>query len=146
MLLAAALLAQTMFPLTVEVGNVRNDHGVVRVDICPKERWLNDGCPWHATAPAHAGITIVTLPGVPPGDYGAQAFHDENANDTLDTGFLGIPREGVGFSRDARFVPASPHWADALFTHAGPQTIGLRLRYLRGPASPAEWQARHPSK
>lgn len=129
-------------PIVIEVSNVRNDHGVIRVDVCPKERWLADGCPWHASAPARAGVTVITVPAVPPGDYGAQAFHDENGNDKLDTGFLGIPKEGVGFSRDAHFVPNSPHWQDAVFSHgASGQKISFRLHYLRGPNSPEAWRA-----
>ena len=30
-----------------------------------------------------------------------QHFHDENSNEELDTNFIGIPKEGFGFSNDA---------------------------------------------
>jgi uncharacterized protein (DUF2141 family) len=50
-----------------------------------------------------------------PGDYAISVFYDENSNDKLDTGFMGIPREKVGFSNNARgrFGPAK--WRDARF-------------------------------
>ncbi len=146
LLLADAVSASGGAPITIDVYNVRNSHGHVHVDVCPRERFLADGCPWHAAAPARPGTTIVTVAGVPPGDYAVQAFHDENDNDRIDRGMFGIPREGVGFSRDARIVLSPPKWRDAMFAH-GPaaQTIGFSLRYFTGPGSPAEWQRRHPA-
>ena len=72
-------------------------------------------------------------------------FHDENSNDGVDRGLFGIPKEGVGFSRDAKIVFSPPKWADAMFHHDGTaQRTGFRLRYWTGPGSPAEWKARHP--
>jgi uncharacterized protein (DUF2141 family) len=130
--------------VSVEVHNVRNDHGLVVVALCPKARFLADSCPYQAQAKAQTGTTRVVVEHVPPGEYAAQAFHDENSNGDIDRGIFGIPKEGVGFSRDAPFVPSSPHWQDAVFTHtAAPQVIGFRLRYLTGPSSPEAWQRRH---
>ena len=152
--LAAALLASgtattapsgDSAPLVIEVGNVRNDHGVVRVSICPKERWLADSCPWEGHVPAHTGTTRIVIDHVPPGDYGAQVFHDENDNDAVDRGIFGIPREGVGFSRDSFTGLSSPKWRNAVFAHSNqPQTIRLNLRYMLGPSSPQAWHQRHP--
>jgi len=36
------------------------------------------------------------------GKYAVSVFHDENSNGKLDTNFLGIPREGVGASNNAK--------------------------------------------
>jgi uncharacterized protein (DUF2141 family) len=144
LLLADAAAGSPGAPITIAVRNVRNNHGRVRVDVCPRERFLADGCRWHATAPAVAGTTTVTVAGVPPGNYAAQAFHDENSNDRIDRGIFGIPREGVGFSRDARIVMSPPRWNNAEFTHgAGPQSIGFSLRYFLGPGSPEAWRKRN---
>jgi uncharacterized protein (DUF2141 family) len=147
-ILAAAILsagAAQAASLTVDVANVRNAHGRIRVDICPREKFLDDGCAWHATAPAHPGTVTVVIPDLPPGAWAAQAFHDENANDEIDRGLFGIPREGVGFSRDARIVLSPPKWADAVFSQGHEaQRIRFSLRYWSGPGSPQEWKARHP--
>ncbi len=149
-LLAAAAAAAVALPpplppaLVVAVANVRNAHGRVRIDVCPQNRFLKDGCAWHASVPAHPGITLVTIPTLPPGDYAVQAFHDENSNDAVDQGLFGIPQEGVGFSRDAKIVFSPPKWADAMFHHAAAQRITFALRYWTGPATPADWKERHP--
>lgn len=42
--------------------------------------------------------------GVPSGTYALVVLHDENMNGKLDTNWLGIPKEGYGFSNDAKAV------------------------------------------
>ena len=132
----AVLAPAEAAPIAVDVSNVRNDHGVVRVSICPRQRWLADSCPWEGSAPARAGTTRVVIDHVPPGDYGAQVFHDENNNNEVDRGIFGIPKEGVGFSRDSFTGLASPKWHNAVFAH-GQQSQGIRvqLRYMLGSAN-----------
>lgn len=145
LLMASAATDKSGSAITIEVHNVRNNHGQLRVDVCPKARFLADGCPWHTNLPAHPGTMIFTIAGVPPGDYAVQAFHDENDNDRIDRGLFGLPKEGVGFSRDARIVFSPPKWSDAVFTHGStPQTISFSLRYFTGPGSPVEWNKRFP--
>jgi len=117
---------------------------MVRVAVCPRDKFLADACPYTASAPAHAGTTRVVVENVPPGDYAAQGFHDENGNDEIDRGLFGIPKEGVGFSRDARIAMSPPKWADAVFSHGGKaQAITFRLRYFMGPGSPQAWAREH---
>ncbi|HWW63881.1 MAG TPA: DUF2141 domain-containing protein [Sphingomonadaceae bacterium] len=117
--------------LDVAVSGVRNDKGVVHVDVCTPETFLKD-CAWHGEAPARQGTTIVTIRNLPPGHYAAQGFHDENRNGKADQGFLGIPKEGVGFSNDAPIRLAPPRLKDALFDYTGAATprITFKLRYF----------------
>ena len=130
LLLAAVLFAEIAAPITIEVTNVRNDKGRVHVAFCPKDKFLGKTCPYEASAPAHTGTTLVSVPGVPPGEYAAQSFHDENGNKDIDRNLFGIPKEGVGFSRDARIKMGPPKWAEAVFTHgAQPQAIHFAMRY-----------------
>ena len=128
-LIALALLAANA-PLTVDVAGVRNARGRVRIDVCPQAKFLDDGCPWHTSVPARAGTTTLVIEDLPPGDYAIQAFHDANNNDEMDRGLFGIPKEGFGFSRDAKIVLTPPKWKDAVFSH-GPtaQKQVLHLRY-----------------
>ena len=126
-LLALALLAAHA-PLTIDIANVPATKGRVRVDVCPKEKFLEDGCAWHTTVPARAGTVSITIPDLPPGDYAVQAFHDANGNDEMDRGMFGIPKEAFGFSRDAKVVMSPPKWQDAMFRHDGTgQRILLHL-------------------
>jgi uncharacterized protein (DUF2141 family) len=118
---------------------------MVRIAICPKDKFLADECPIHASAPAKIGSTWLTIQNVPSGDYAVQAFHDENGNDEIDRAMFGIPKEGVGFSRDAKIVFSPPKWKDAWFAHgAAAQNMTFSLRYFSGPSTPAAWKERHP--
>ncbi len=131
--LAAAAATPTTGSISVEIGNVRNNRGKIVVDICPQNRFLEDGCAWHGEAQARAGTTVVTVPNVPAGNYAAQAFHDENSSGEVDRGMFGIPNEGVGFSRNARIRLSPPKWNDAWFVHhARPELIRFSLRYFTG--------------
>ena len=123
--------------LTIRVTNIRNAKGEVHAEACPQAQFLKDDCPYAASAPARVGVTVIVLRGVPPGKYAVQTFHDENVNHKVDRNFLGIPKEGVGFSNDAPIRMGPPKWADAAFGFNGAeQTIQLRTRYFIGPAGP----------
>ena len=144
MILAAATLLMaeaapiTPAPITIDVTNVRNSKGQIHVGLCPKDKFLGKACPYEASAPAHTGTTSVTIAAVPPGDYAAQSFHDENNNREIDrVAVIGIPKEGVGFSRDAKIRMGPPKWDEAVFTHgAQPQAIHFALRYFLGASGP----------
>jgi uncharacterized protein (DUF2141 family) len=126
--------------LTVHVENVRNDHGHVHVALCRHDQFLTESCAMERTVPAHAGTTTVVFDSVASGEWAAQAFHDENDNKKVDQVLFGIPKEGVGFSRNARIVMSPPKWAHAAFSVDGKaQTIRFNLRYFLGAGSPQEW-------
>ncbi len=136
-ILLALAMAEAAGSVTMNVGNVRSSRGRVVVDICPQNRFLEDGCIYHAEVPAHAGTTAITVPNVPAGQYAVQAFHDENANGEVDRAMFGIPREGVGFLRNARIALSPPKWRDAFFVHQGrAEVISFSLRYFMGNKGP----------
>ena len=117
--------------LDITVTNVRNDHGHVRAQLCPKEQFLSTKCPWRASVPAAAGTVTVHITDVPPGVYAAQAYHDENDNKKIDRSLLGIPEEGLGFSNDAPFRFGPPTFDDAAIQLGpGGGRISLALRYF----------------
>ena len=52
--------------------------------------------------------------GVVPGTYAVGLMHDENGNGKFDT-FLGLPREGYGFSNNAHHALRAPSWDECKF-------------------------------
>lgn len=127
--------------LHVVVDQVRDRTGRVHVDLCTRAQFLKD-CPiaGDAAPPVAApkvAATTVTLRGVKPGRYAAQAFYDQNGNGKVDRGLFGIPKEGVGFSNDAKIRFGPPKWEEAMFDYDGQErTIHLKLRYFLGPDAP----------
>jgi uncharacterized protein (DUF2141 family) len=68
--------------------------------------------------------------GLPSGTYALVVLHDENMNGKLDTNWLGVPKEGYGFSKDAKAALLAPSFSDASFVYDG-KTLDLTitLRY-----------------
>lgn len=58
----------------------------------------------------------IRLEDIPYGTYGLAIIHDENENYKLDTNFFGIPKEGYGFSNNARGRFGPPDYSDTVFT------------------------------
>ena len=57
-------------------------------------------------------------------------YHDANANRRFDKNALGLPREGFGFSNDARPVFSAPGFDAAAVTLKAPRTrIKISLAY-----------------
>jgi len=63
---------------------------------------------------------------IPPGIYALAVIHDENMNGELDTNVLGIPKEGYGFSNDAKAWFGAPSFLDASFPYDG-RTLDLTI-------------------
>jgi uncharacterized protein (DUF2141 family) len=79
---------------------------------------------------ASTGPITVTFDNLPPGTYAVGAYHDENANDHLDTNMLGLPTEGYALSNGVRAVFSKPNFYEAAFTvGAGDKPVGLHIRY-----------------
>jgi uncharacterized protein (DUF2141 family) len=115
----------------VSVHGVRNALGDVRVAICSRADFLRPHCLWSARAPAANGTVDVHFPDVPVGTYATEAFHDENRNGVIDRNFLGLPKEGIGFSNDAPMHFGPPKFDAAAFAVSAPLTrITLTLRYF----------------
>lgn len=125
-----APVPSTTGALRVVVSDVRSSAGLVRVDVCPESDFLK-ACRFGAAAPARKGETIVIVPGLPPGEYAVQAYHDGNDNHQLDRNIIGVPTEEVGFSKDPTIRFRAPSFKSAAFNYSGgDQTIELRLRHL----------------
>src|SRR4029079_4250555 len=67
---------------------------------------------------------------IPAGTYAIAAIHDENRNGKLDMNWLGVPKEGYGFSNDAKSVVSAPSFSAASFPYDGRDLdLTLSLHY-----------------
>lgn len=90
-----------------------------------------DPASYRATAAAAEGKIELRFADVKPGRYSIALLHDENDNGKADR-VLGIaPREGFGFSRDAKVKMGPPSFNDAAFDYDGDgASLTIRMRYL----------------
>jgi len=133
----AAMLAIGVLPGAMPMGEVeiaidglRSQKGLLQFCLTANERSFpdceDDPAARRMTVPAaEADIRFTNLP---PGDYALAVVHDENGNDRLDT-FVGIPREGVGFSRNPRLGFGVPRFAKVLFPADG-TVQHVRMKYF----------------
>lgn len=130
----ALAFAQSTCPgIHVKVLNIRNSTGTVACALFESA----DGFPSEFLLTA-TNIMVIKIRAtqarcdfedIPPGTYALAVVHDENMNGKLDTNILGIPREGYGFSNDAKGLLGAPTFFAASFAYDGryrDMTIALR--------------------
>ena len=136
MLLAAPVMAAdepATGTLVVTFEGLRTAKGMIRACLTrdPKLFLKCDKDPAAFKASVAAGPNAhMDFAHVPPGDYVLAVIHDENSNNKVDT-FVGIPREGVGFSRNPAMTFGPPKYDAAKF-HVGnaPGALSVKLKYF----------------
>lgn len=134
--LAAALAlpaAAQAGDLTVTLQGLRNARGLVQICLTRDPAHFPDcgGDPqaFRRTLPA-ARAGRFAIGAVPPGRWALSLIHDENANGRLDT-FLGIPREGFGFSRNPHIRFGAPGFDDVAFAvGVAPAAMTVEMKYM----------------
>ena len=118
--------------LDITVRGITSAKGVIRLAICPPAVGFPD-CKGHelrsASLPIHNLEARIQFTDLPAGTYGISVFHDANANGKLDL-FLGIPREGYGFSRNPPFRPRAPRFNEVEMAVSGAAATTISLRYI----------------
>jgi uncharacterized protein (DUF2141 family) len=77
------------------------------------------------------GNAVCEFPGIASGTYAVSVFHDENSNGKMDTNFMGIPREGVGASNNAKGHFGPPKFEAAAFQFSGGRIdLKITINYL----------------
>jgi uncharacterized protein (DUF2141 family) len=74
---------------------------------------------------------VCDFTGVAPATYAVSVVHDENSNGKLDRNFIGMPREGVGASNDAKGHLGPPKFSAASFPYkSGRLDLKIHVNYL----------------
>jgi uncharacterized protein (DUF2141 family) len=121
--------------LIIQIEGLRDSTGWVNVSVFDvAEGFPQDSTRVYRSATvklASAGEVTVTFEGLSYGDYAIAVLHDANGNGRLDTGLLGIPSEGFGFSNNPRPGFGAPSFESCRFRFDRPQvTLRLGLRYF----------------
>jgi uncharacterized protein (DUF2141 family) len=115
-ILSGTMATANAADLTVTVDGLRNANGTVRYEVDNSAAAWDNKAKAFATADVKAamGSVTYTFKNVPPGTYGVGVYQDENDNGKLDTNFLGIPKEGYGFSNNLKLM-RKPTFEEAHF-------------------------------
>lgn len=100
--------------LSVSVEGVKTSNGKISVAVYNRsEGFLKFDKVFKCdSTKAKKGVTLIAIEDLPEGEYALAIFHDENGNDELDTNWLGIPKESIGFSRAKMRTFGPPSFRD----------------------------------
>ena len=121
---AVAAYAQAGNTISAPIEGLRNDKGEVRCGL------FNSADTFRQPGKQLMGVAVpianqqatCVFNNVPPGTYAIAAFHAENNETQLQTNFLGIPKEGYGFSRNPSTTFGPPGFSDASYSYSGGTT------------------------
>ena len=112
--------------LIVEIAPLRNNEGQVFLELNDEnekiikgysEKIVNNKC-------------IVVLENLKPGKYAFKYFHDENNDEKINTNFMGIPKEGYGFSNNAKGKFGPPSFEKMIFEIEQSDTLKCIPNYI----------------
>jgi uncharacterized protein (DUF2141 family) len=116
--------------LVVVVKNLKNENGEVHIALYnSKKDFLKKYCQGKSVSAARGEVTV-QFTGLPPGEYAIGIIHDENKNQKLDTNFIGIPKEGYGFSNDAHGFMGPPAFDKARIELFSDAKVEVMMKYF----------------
>ena len=121
--------AQTQ-TLTIQVTNVKDAEGHVRIAIYNSEKDYMKKHFMVKSAKAAKGTVELVIDNLPAGTYGISVMHDANSNEKMDSNMIGIPKEGFGFSNNAKGTFGPPGYEKTKIEFAASKQISIELTYL----------------
>ncbi len=120
--------------LVVETMDLRSNNGKVRAYLFDKP----DGYPMSfeksimtRVADIMDNKALLDFADLPYGSYAICAYHDEDNDGKLKTNFIGIPKEGIAASNDAKGTIGPPKYKDAMIELNSPELkISVHMGYF----------------
>ena len=126
-------IAKAQNNLEVKIDNIKNDNGDILIGLYSDgqnfPRKTSDG---RIVKASKDGV-VVEFSDLKPGLYAISVLHDENSNKDMDQSRIGIPKEGFGFSNNAKGSLGPPSFEKAKFQLLPGKKntlISIDLRYL----------------
>jgi uncharacterized protein (DUF2141 family) len=114
-------------PLSVHITGAEPGKGKLAASLFSSEEdFLSRPMLLRRAAVNASGFAVLDFGPLPAGSYAVAAYWDEDDDGEMDTGFLRIPKEKVGFSNNARGRLGPASWEAARFEH-GDQPLEIRI-------------------
>jgi uncharacterized protein (DUF2141 family) len=113
--------------LTVSVSGIKNNTGSLTAELYnTKDKFLKVSYK-TISSPIKSNTASVTFTEIPKGEYTVLVYHDENKNGKLDKNFIGMPKEPVACSNNAKGFMGPPKYEDAKFTVTADTKINIKM-------------------
>lgn len=132
LVLFVTFMSQASFAhtLTVKIEGLKSHKGSVYFALFNRKEDFPDRSEnAYRKGNVNAADESIIFQDLPDDTYVLSIFHDENENGKLDT-FLGIPKEGFGFSNNPRILFGPPSWKDCSFKVNADKEITLKIKDL----------------
>lgn len=120
--------------ITLSISGLRNNSGHVLVSLFKDNTGFPDD-PLNAYRKTSLAIkdrkASIHFAAVPPGIYAFAILHDENDDTEMNTNWLGLPKEGYGFSNNVMGTFGPPGFSKASFQHTETRVteVLIKTRY-----------------
>lgn len=104
--------------LTIHIENITKIQGKIVIGIFNSEKdFLKDDAAFkNYFIQVDASSESIVIKDLPKGEYAITFYHDENSDDECNRNFLGIPKEGYGFSNNIKPKFSAPSFKDCKFS------------------------------
>ena len=112
--------------LKIEISDLKNSKGQVLLELQDGKKNLVKGISQEIVD----NKCIITIDNLSAGKYTFKYFHDENRNEKLDTNWIGMPKEGFGFSNNAKGSFGPPKHEKMIFELTADTILDCTAMYL----------------
>ncbi|MBN8578712.1 MAG: DUF2141 domain-containing protein [Cytophagales bacterium] len=115
--------------VVLKLSNIQSEKsGEISIGLFTKENFPKQGKQLrNYKFPVTVSNMEVVIEDVPLGTYAIAVYQDINKNGTLETNFIGMPQEPVGFSNNAKIRMGPPDFSEASFTVIDKEKLQLNI-------------------
>jgi uncharacterized protein (DUF2141 family) len=113
--------------LTVTITGIQNNSGKLMAEVYnSKGKFLKSAYKTTSTSIKSNTATVI-FSDLPKSEYTVMVYHDENNNGKLDKNFIGMPKEPVACSNNAKGFMGPPKYEDAKFSLVTDSKITIKM-------------------
>jgi uncharacterized protein (DUF2141 family) len=130
-LLSILLVSPKIFAadINIDISNIKNNTGNLMIGLFnSKDTFLTNKYK-GLKLKAQVGSIKAKFENIPNGTYAIALYHDENLNNKLDKNLFHIPKEGYGFSNNAKPFFGPPKFDKAQFKLDGNYHAQIKMKY-----------------
>lgn len=115
--------------LTVNISNIKILKGEIIIGVFNTDvGFLKEGVAIrNYTVKVNNAKETLVIKDLPKGEYAISLYHDENSDNECNRNFLGIPKEGYGFSNNIKPKFSAPKYEDCKFSLVKKHSLEIKL-------------------
>ena len=113
--------------LTVSITDLKSNTGSLTAELYNSKGTFLKTAYKKGSSTIKTNSASVTFSEIPKGEYTVMIYHDLNNNGKLDKSFIGMPKEPVACSNNAKGFMGPPKYEDAKFMIASDSKITIKM-------------------